>query len=103
MSRAEQGTERPHRQLPSAQDYYHYANRCLDMWNDAVDDGARSRLLQMADAWLQLASESRGDRGAYSLMSSGAFSRENECDVGSHQPANRRPNGQRRPLMSRAI
>jgi hypothetical protein len=43
--------------LPSAQDCYHCANRCLDMWNDSVDHATRSWLLRMADAWLQLASE----------------------------------------------
>jgi hypothetical protein len=43
--------------LPSDQDCYYCANRCLDMWNDSVDHAARSWLLRMADAWLQLASE----------------------------------------------
>ena len=44
--------------LPSVQDCYHCANRCLDMWNNFADHVARSWLLQMADAWLQLASNS---------------------------------------------
>jgi hypothetical protein len=42
---------------PNVRDCYHCANRCLDMWNDSVDHAARSWLLQMADAWLQLTSE----------------------------------------------
>lgn len=42
---------------PSVQDCYDCANRGLDMWNDLVDHAARSGLLQMADAWLRLASE----------------------------------------------
>jgi hypothetical protein len=59
-ARADYGTEplRGRRfSLPSVQDCYHCANRCLDMWNDSVDHAARSWLLQMADAWLQLASD----------------------------------------------
>jgi hypothetical protein len=43
--------------LPSRQDCYHCANRCLEMWNESVDHAARSSLLRMADAWLQLAAE----------------------------------------------
>jgi hypothetical protein len=43
--------------LPSVQDRYHCANRCLDMWNNSVDHAAGSWLLQMADAWLHLPSE----------------------------------------------
>ena len=45
------------RDLPSVQDCNHCANRCLEMWNDSVDHAARSSLLRMADAWLQLAAE----------------------------------------------
>ncbi len=55
-ARADYGTERLRGQ--SVQDCYLCANRCLDMWNDSVDHAARSWLLRMADAWLQLASES---------------------------------------------
>jgi hypothetical protein len=44
-------------ELPSVQDCFDRANRCLDMWNDSVDHAARSGLLRMADTWLQLASE----------------------------------------------
>ena len=44
--------------LPSEHDCYDHANRCLDMWNDSVDHVARLWLLRMADAWLQMASES---------------------------------------------
>jgi hypothetical protein len=44
--------------LPSVQDCYHCANRCLDMWKDSAEHTAQSSLLRMADAWLQLASES---------------------------------------------
>jgi hypothetical protein len=63
------GTERLREPLPSAQDFpsvqdlrsvhdcHHCANRCLEMWNDSVDHAARSSLLRMADAWLQLAAE----------------------------------------------
>jgi hypothetical protein len=61
LARADHGAERLRGQLfslPSVQDCYHCANRCLDMWNDSVDHAARSRLLRMADAWLQSASES---------------------------------------------
>jgi hypothetical protein len=43
-----------------------------------VDHAARSWLLQMADAWLHLASEPNGEGGASRLMSSGVFSRGNE-------------------------
>ena len=43
--------------LPSVEDCYHWANRCLDMWNDSVDHAAQLSLLRMADAWLQLAFE----------------------------------------------
>jgi hypothetical protein len=60
-SRADYGTERLPGQrfsLPSVQDCYDCANRCLNMWNDSVDHAARSSLLRMADAWLQLACES---------------------------------------------
>jgi hypothetical protein len=74
MSHAELGTGRPCEQLPSAQDCYHCANLCLDMWNDSVDHAARSWLLQMADAWLHLTSEPNGEGGAYRLMSSRVFS-----------------------------
>jgi hypothetical protein len=45
--------------LPSVQDCNHCANRCLEMWNESVDHAARSSLLRMADAWLQLAAELR--------------------------------------------
>jgi hypothetical protein len=45
-------------ELPSVQDCYDCANRCLDMWNDSVDPAAPPWLLRMADAWLQLASDS---------------------------------------------
>jgi hypothetical protein len=51
------GTERLREALPSVQDCNYCANRCLDMWNDSVDHAARSSLLRMADAWLQLAGE----------------------------------------------
>ena len=64
-SRADYGTDRLPGQrfpLPSEQDCYDCANRCLDMWNDSVDHAARSQLLRMADAWLQLASESDNHR-----------------------------------------
>jgi hypothetical protein len=44
--------------LPSGRDCYDCANLCLDIWNDSVDHAAQSQLLRMADAWLQLASES---------------------------------------------
>jgi hypothetical protein len=57
---ADYGTERlrgPRFSLPSVRDCFDCANRCLDMWNDSVDHAARSELLQMADRWLQLASE----------------------------------------------
>jgi hypothetical protein len=60
-ARADRGTEQLRLQrfpLPSVQDCYHCANRCLEMWNDSADHAARSRLLRMADAWLRLASES---------------------------------------------
>jgi hypothetical protein len=60
-ARADCGTGRPRGQrfsLPSAQDRYHCANRCLEIWNDSDDYAARAWLLRMADAWLQLASES---------------------------------------------
>jgi hypothetical protein len=60
-ARADLGTERLRGQqssLPDAQDCYQCANRCLDMWNDSADHAARALLLRMADAWLQLASES---------------------------------------------
>jgi hypothetical protein len=59
-SRADYGTDRLPGQrfpLPSERDCFDCANRCLDMWNDSVDHAARSQLLRMADAWLQLASE----------------------------------------------
>jgi hypothetical protein len=59
-ARANHGTELLCRQRfssPSVEDCYHWANRCLDMWNDSVDHAARSLLLRMADAWLQLALE----------------------------------------------
>jgi hypothetical protein len=64
-SRADYGTDRLPGQrfpLPSERDCYDCANRCLDMWNDSVDHAARSQLLRMADAWLQLASESDNHR-----------------------------------------
>jgi hypothetical protein len=60
-ARADYGTERPRGKRvssPSVQDCYHCVNRCLDMWNDSVDHTAGSSLLQMADTWMQLASES---------------------------------------------
>jgi hypothetical protein len=66
-SRADYGTDRLPGQrfpLPSERDCYDCANRCLDMWNDSVDHAARSQLLRMADAWLQLASESDNHRTA---------------------------------------
>ena len=47
--------------LPSVEDCYHWANRCLDMWNDSVDHAAQLSLLRMADAWLRLASEQEVD------------------------------------------
>ena len=50
--------------LPSVQHCYDHANSCLDMWNDFVDYTARSWLLRMADAWMQLASESDKQRRA---------------------------------------
>jgi hypothetical protein len=59
-ARADLGTERLRGQqssLPDAQDCYDRANLCMEMWNDSVDHAARSWLLRMADAWLQLASE----------------------------------------------
>jgi hypothetical protein len=59
-ARADYGTVRLRGQRASlldVQDCYDWANRCLDMWNESVDDVARSGLLRMADAWLQLASE----------------------------------------------
>ena len=59
-ARADHGTELLCGQrfaLPSVEDCYHWANRCLEMWNDSVDHAARSSLLRMADAWLQLAAE----------------------------------------------
>jgi hypothetical protein len=59
-ARADHGTEPSCGQrfsLPSVQDCYHCANRCLDMWNDSVDHAGQSWLLRMADAWLQLAFE----------------------------------------------
>jgi hypothetical protein len=62
-ARADHGTELLRGQrfsLPSVQDCYDCANRCLDMWNDSVDHASRSSLLRMADAWLQLASEFEG-------------------------------------------
>jgi hypothetical protein len=43
--------------LPNVQDCYDRANLCMDMWNGANDHAALSGLLQMADAWLQLATE----------------------------------------------
>jgi hypothetical protein len=43
--------------LPSMQDCYYCANRCLDMWNDSVDHAAQAWLLRLADAWLQLSLE----------------------------------------------
>jgi hypothetical protein len=55
---ANHGAERLHSErpcLPSVQDCYHCANRCLDMWNHSVDHATGSWLLEMADAWLQLA------------------------------------------------
>jgi hypothetical protein len=64
-SRADYGTDRLPGQrfpLPSERDCYDCANRCLDMWNDSVDHAAQSSLLRMADAWLQLASESNNSR-----------------------------------------
>jgi hypothetical protein len=64
-SRADYGTDGLPGQrfpFPTAQDGYDCANRCLDMWNDSVDHAARSQLLRMADAWLQLASESDNHR-----------------------------------------
>jgi hypothetical protein len=63
-ARADRGTELLCGQrfsLPSVQDCYHCANRCLDMWNDSVDHAAHSWLLRMADAWLRLASEQEVD------------------------------------------
>jgi hypothetical protein len=60
-ARADYRTERLCEPLPSVQDCYHCANRCLDMWNDSVDHAAQSWLLRMADAWLQLASEQEVD------------------------------------------
>jgi hypothetical protein len=60
-ARADYGTERPRGQrfsLPSVQDCYYCANRCLEIWNDSDDHTARSWLLRMAHAWLQSASES---------------------------------------------
>jgi hypothetical protein len=57
------GTELPGEPLPSVQylpsvrDCNQCANHCLEMWNDSVDHAARSSLLRMADAWLQLAAE----------------------------------------------
>jgi hypothetical protein len=61
QARADCATGRPRGQrfsLPSAQDCYHCANRCLEIWNDSDDHAALSWLLRMADTWLRLASES---------------------------------------------
>jgi hypothetical protein len=59
---ADYGTEQLYGQrfsLPSVHDCHYWANRCLDLWNDNDSDhAARSWLLRVADAWLQLASES---------------------------------------------
>jgi hypothetical protein len=50
--------------LPNVEDCYLCANSCLDMWNESVDHAARSWLLQMAGAWMQLASQSDSHRRA---------------------------------------
>jgi hypothetical protein len=68
QARDDHGTEQLREQrfsLPSVQVCYHCANRCLDMWNDSGDHVARAWLLRVAEAWLQLASES--DRTAFNV------------------------------------
>jgi hypothetical protein len=67
-------------------DCYHCANRCLDMWNDCVDHAARSELLRMADAWLQLALKlddpaTLETAGASNLMPSGRRAEKGAADV----------------------
>lgn len=47
--------------LSSTSDFYNYAQECIRLAQQASDAGTKARLLQMAQAWRDLAEKSKND------------------------------------------